>query len=67
MATLFIFSQLDALDSTLPENIKEAVIIDDQIFFQIVENGVPKGKVKPKSQFLITQLDQFNIPYKINM
>jgi hypothetical protein len=62
MAALFIFSQINPLESTKPENIKQAVIMSDCIFFEIVEDDKPQGKTKPKSQFLMTQIDQFNIP-----
>jgi hypothetical protein len=63
MTSLFLFSQIDPLDNTQPDNIKNAVIMTDSIFFEIVENGEPKGKTKPKTQFLLTQIEQFNIPH----
>jgi hypothetical protein len=61
MAALFIFSYHDPLDNTEPENIKQAIIMGDSIFFEIIKDGIPSGKTKPKSQFLLTQIEQFNI------
>jgi heptaprenylglyceryl phosphate synthase len=63
MPALFLFSKIDPLDNTRPDNIKQAIIMADTIFFEIIEDGAPRGKTKPKTDFLMTQIDQFNIPH----
>lgn len=60
---LFLFSRIDPLDNTKPENIKQAIRMGESIFFEIEIDGKPEGKTKPRSQFLETQISQFNINY----
>ena len=62
MVTRFIFSQIDPLDNVAPDCIIRAIDLDDKIYFELIIDEVPSGRKKPKSQFLTTQLQQFNIP-----
>lgn len=66
--SLFIFSQINPLDNIEVQNIKSCEIISNTVHFQIInpDSSIEVKKV-PKSQFIMTQIEQFSISIEANI
>jgi hypothetical protein len=63
-----MFSQINPLDNTDVQNIKGCEIFGDTIHFQIIdETGKPVLKKVKKTQFVLTQIEQFQITINANI
>lgn len=65
---LFLFSQLNPLDSVEVQNIKACDILGDNIHFQVLdEHGKTYLKKVKRTQFIMTQIEQFSITIEANI